>query len=573
MLVEGFLKKRKHVKSIHILTCSFQALRRSLRRCKSSNAKLLFSLGKTCTKSHETWNISKVVSTFSMAREKLSAWKDAWDASNPPKMLGVSAFGELHRDGHIKYLAISSASWRPLLKFSQVSFPKTVFCWGPQCFLSVSALSGLLCPPPGLCFSCLRSRLPALSPDFVSRLVPACLSLVSGLVSQLVSLVWDAVSAYPLVFLLSPPVLSPILSRLVFLLFLVLSPSLSPWSGMLYLPTRLCFSCLPRFCLPSCPGLSFSCFWSCLLACLPGLGCCICLPACVSLVSPGFVSHLVSACLSLVSGLVSQLVSLVWDAVSAYPLVFLLSPPVLSPILSRLVFLLFLVLSPSLSPWSGMLCLPTRLCFSCLPRFCLPSCPGLSFSCFWSCLPACLPGLGCCIRLPACVSLVSPGFVSHLVPACLSLVSGLVSQLVSLVWDAVSAYPLVFLLSPPVLSPILSRLVFLLFLVLSPSLSPWSGMLYLPTRLCFSCLPRFCLPSCPGLSFSCFWSCLLACLPGLGCCVCLPACVFLVCGLVSHLVRIHGLVFLSAGLGCRDRLSSWSGISSLPRTACFSPTV
>ena len=428
MLVEGFLKKRKHVKSIHILTCSFQALRRSLCQCKSSNAKLLFSLGKTCAKSHETWNISKVVSTFSMAREKLSAWKDAWEASNPPKMLGVSAFGELHRDGRIKYLAISSASWRPLLKFSQVSFPKQ---------FSVGVLNAfLVCPPCLGCCICLPACVSLVSPGFVSHLVPACLSLVSGLVSQLVSLVWDAVSAYRLVFLLSPPVLSPILSRLVFPLFLVLSSSLSPWSGMLYLPTRLCFSCLPRFCLPSCPGLSSSCFWSCLPACLPGLGCCICLPA--------------------------------------------------------------------------------------------PSCPGLSFSCFWSCLPACLPGLGCCICLPARVSLVSPGFVSHLVPACLSLVSGLVSQLVSLVWDAVSAYPLVFLLSPPVLSPILSWLVFPLFLVLSPSLSPWSGMLYLPTRLCFSCLPQFCLPSCPGLSVP----------AGLGCCVrlrlpglcfsclrfCLPSC-------------------------------------------------
>ena len=81
------------------------------------NAKLLLSLGKICTKSHETWNMSKVVSTFSMAREKLSPWKDAWEDSNPPKMLGVSAFGQLRRDGHIKYLAISSASWYLLLKF------------------------------------------------------------------------------------------------------------------------------------------------------------------------------------------------------------------------------------------------------------------------------------------------------------------------------------------------------------------------------------------------------------------------------------------------------------------------
>eukprot|EP00434_Breviolum_minutum_P043794 symbB.v1.2.039056.t1/scaffold6321.1/size19036/2 len=56
-----------------------------------------------------------VVSTFSMARDKLSAWKDALEDSNPPKMLGVSAVGQLHRDGHIKYLAVSSDMDEPLV--------------------------------------------------------------------------------------------------------------------------------------------------------------------------------------------------------------------------------------------------------------------------------------------------------------------------------------------------------------------------------------------------------------------------------------------------------------------------
>ena len=50
-------------------------------------------------------------------------------------------------------------------------FPQTVYCWGSQCFLSVSALSGMLCPHRW-----------------------ACLSPVSGLVFHL-QLVWDAVSA------------------------------------------------------------------------------------------------------------------------------------------------------------------------------------------------------------------------------------------------------------------------------------------------------------------------------------------------------------------------------------------
>ena len=59
--------------------------------------------------------------------------------------------------------------------------------------------------------------------------------------------------------------------------------------------------------------------------------------------------------------------------------------------------------------------------------------PSLCFSSLRSCLPSCLSaGVGCCVRLPACVSLV-PG-----------LVSDLVSQLV---WDAVTAWSGI--LSPP----------------------------------------------------------------------------------------------------------------------------
>ncbi len=52
-------------------------------------------------------------------------------------------------------------------------FPQTVYCWGSQCFLGVSALSGMLCLPRWAWFS-----------------------LLCGLVSHLVfQLVWDAVSA------------------------------------------------------------------------------------------------------------------------------------------------------------------------------------------------------------------------------------------------------------------------------------------------------------------------------------------------------------------------------------------
>ena len=168
--------------------------------------------------------------------------------------------------------------------------------------------------------------------------------LVSGLVSQLVShLVWDAVSAS-----------------------LVLS-----------------FSCL-RSCLPS---------W---------LGCCVRLAGLSPVLSPslspiwsGMLCPPPWSCLSLFSGLVSQLLSL-------FCLVACLSSP-------GLVFFLSLVLSPSLSPiWSGMLCPPR---WSCLSLLC-----GL------------VSGLVCHL-----------GRDAMLCPPCWA-VSGLVSQLVShLVWDALSA--------------------------------------------------------------------------------------------------------------------------------------
>ena len=59
--------------------------------------------------------------------------------------------------------------------------PQAVYCRGSQCFLSVSALCGLLCPPrgAGLCLAILYMCLPAL--DCRVRLF----------VSQL----WTAVSA------------------------------------------------------------------------------------------------------------------------------------------------------------------------------------------------------------------------------------------------------------------------------------------------------------------------------------------------------------------------------------------
>ena len=117
-------------------------------------------------------------------------------------------------------------------------FPQTVYCWGSQCFLSVSALTGMLCP---LRWACLRSCLPpclpsglgccvrlaglspvlspSLSPIWSEMLCPppwSCLSLVSGLVSQLLSLfcLVACLSSWACLFLVSGLV-SQLVSHLV----------------------------------------------------------------------------------------------------------------------------------------------------------------------------------------------------------------------------------------------------------------------------------------------------------------------------------------------------------------------
>ena len=355
-------------------------------------------------------------------------------------------------------------------------------------------LAGVLCPPR---WACLPICLP---PGFVFHLgwgaVSASLGLspnppnslrcvrlaglVSGLVSQLVShLVWDAVSAS-----------------------LVLS-----------------FSCL-RSCLPS---------W---------LGCCVRLTGLSPVLSPslspiwsGTLCPPPWSCLSLFSGLVSQLLSL-------FCLVACLSSP-------GLVFFLSLVLSPSLSPiWSGMLCPPRWSCLSLLcglvsglvchlgrDAMLCPPCWAvsglfsqlvshlvwdavsaslvLSFSCLRSCLRSCLPSwLGCSVRIaglsPVLSPSLSPIWSGMLCPppwSCLSLVSGLVSQLLSLfclvacrsfIWDAASAPAgLVFFLSPSLSGMPCSPS----WLVSQPSLSPvfcpilfssWSGVSVL-----WACLQNF----------------------------------------------------------------------------------
>ena len=303
-------------------------------------------------------------------------------------------------------------------------FPKQFTVGVLNAVLSVSALAGMLCPPPQSWLA-LVSQLVShlgwvLCPPPWSRL-----SLVSGLVSQLVS-------------------------------------------GL---------GCCVRV-----PGLVFSCLRSCLPTCLPSwLGCCVRLPGLVFLLSP-----VLSPNLSPVA-LVSQLVShLGWDAVSASLvssfsclrscLPTCLRSGMLRPCpWSRL--LLSPVLSPNLSPiLAGMLCPP--------PWSRLPLVSGLvsqlvshlgwdavsaslvsSFSCLRSCLPTCLRS-GMLRPSPWPRLLLSPVLAPHLrpilagmlcpppwscLPTCLrsgmlrpppqswfALVSDLVSQLVShLGWDAV----------------------------------------------------------------------------------------------------------------------------------------
>ena len=70
---------------------------------------------------------------------------------------------------------------------SKIVFAQTVYCWGFQCFfLSVSALTGLLCPPSWACLSAYpRSCLSACLPSSVPAQLGCCVCL-PGCVSRLV---------------------------------------------------------------------------------------------------------------------------------------------------------------------------------------------------------------------------------------------------------------------------------------------------------------------------------------------------------------------------------------------------
>ena len=205
-------------------------------------------------------------------------------------------------------------------------FPKQFYCWGSQCCLKCvclgwDAVSGSLV----LCLSCLRSCLPVcqlvLQPGKLCPAPWSCLSLVSGLVSQLVP------QSASLFFSLGCCVRLP---GVVFLLSSVSSPNLSPS-------------------LPACSSawdavsgslvLSLSCLQSCLRSCLP-----TCLPVCQLVLQPGMLCPVPWSCLCLVSGLVFEL-----DSQSA-SLFFSLGCCVRLP---GLVFVLSPVLSPNLPACSS----------------------------------------------------------------------------------------------------------------------------------------------------------------------------------------------------------------------------
>ena len=143
---------------------------------------------------------------------------------------------------------------------------------------------------------------------------------------------------------------------------------------------------------------------------------------------------------------------------------------------------------------------------------------------FCSCFPTCLPsGLGCCVRLPGLVFLLSPGCCVRLPWSRLFLVSCRVFQLISGLGCCV----------PP----------------------PWS-CLALVSGLVSQCV--FLSKSLVS-SFSCLWSCLPTCLrSGM---LCLPpwSCLALVSGLAMLLSVVWDAVSASLILSCSCLLVSHLG--------------
>ena len=286
--------------------------------------------------------------------------------------------------------------------------------------LSVSALAGMLCPPPWSCL-CLVSCLVSQSPNLFFNL--GCCVRLSGLVSVLspnlspslpaCSSAWDAVSGSLVLSLSCLWSCLPVCQ-------LVLQPGMlcpAPWSCLCLVSGLVSQSASLFFSLGCCvrlPGLVFvlshvlspnlptcSSTWDAVsgslvlsLSCLP-----TCLPVCQLVLQPGMLCPAPWSCLCLVSGLVSQSASLFFSLGCCV----------------RVRGLVFLLSSVLASIWASMLCPPLWSCLSLFSGLvsqlvshlgldAVSAFLGLPFSCLRSCLPACLPDavvLSCC--LSACL--------------------------------------------------------------------------------------------------------------------------------------------------------------------------
>ena len=284
-------------------------------------------------------------------------------------------------------------------------------------------------------------------------------------------------------------------------------------------PLRSCLCLVSFICIPSCVSLSCGVRLSGLVCACPGW--CVCFP---EIFSPTFSSFLCPfvgwyACFTVLSPLVSYVSHCLQLSVIVSPQMWVRLPEVLSPLVSLLVSLCWMVRLPS--PCCGLssilslfvslswvVCLPEDL--SPCPPACLPACQVVFPSCSLWCPPSSLfpflfPFLGWCARLPEALSpslsLFLFPFVGWCVrlPPCLPRLHSFFPLL-----DGLCAFPSPCPVCLPACVPVCLPSCF-------PLLEGASTFL----RSCLFCLPAWlpaCFPACPP-----------ACLPA-----CLPACFSLV---------------------------------------------
>ena len=160
---------------------------------------------------------------------------------------------------------------------------------------------------------------------------------------------------------------------------------------------------------------------------------------------------------------------------------------------------------------------------------------------FCSCLPTCLPsGLGCCVRLPGLVLLLSPVLSPNLSPVLL------LSPNLSPIWAGVPWSRL----------SLVSCLVFQLISGLGCCVPPPWSCLALVSGLVSQCV--FLSKSLVS-SFSCLWSCLPTCLRSGMLCPPPWSCLALVSGLAMLLSVVWDAVSASLVLSCSCLLVSHLG--------------